>query len=193
MNQRNFRRNVFLVIAVYGATIAVGIGLKLFDPSNKDAPVYGTFKDLVPLFIVIPAAWLSYCFQRRQAYLKDVRDLWSKLVGAVKDAIQYTHLNTPDQADFGRVLKTRSATTEEVRAVFANVGKDEFQIGLYPFEGIKAIHNTISHLGFGSPQDPNAASNACKSIVDQWKELRTNFLLELERGAPERPHSPFLN
>ena len=98
MNQRAFRRNVIFVIALYMSAIIAGIWLKLLDPYNNEAPAYSTFKDLIPLLIAIPAAWLGYCFQRRQAYLKDVRELWSKLVASVQDAIQYTHLPAPEHS-----------------------------------------------------------------------------------------------
>lgn len=192
MNERIFRRNVFLVIAVYGLAIAVGIGLKLLDPSNKDAPVYATFKDLVPLIIAIPAAWLGYCFQRRQAYLKDVRDLWSKLVVAVQESVQYTHLRAPEQAEYGRVLKSLSVTTEELRAIFANVGEAEGRVGLFPFESIKEIHGKVSALGFGDQFKPETAAKARQEIVILWKKLRSHFLSELERGVPARADSPFL-
>jgi hypothetical protein len=192
VNERTFRRNVLLVIGVYGVAIAVGIGFKLLDPTNKDAPVYTTFKDMVPLIIAIPAAWLGYCFQRRQAYLKDVRELWSKLVMAVQDSVQYTHLRAPEQADYARVLKSLSITTEELRAVFVNVGEAEGKAGLFPFESIKDIHGKISALGFAGQFRGEEAAKARGEIVDLWKRLRSHFLSELERGLPARADSPFL-
>src|SRR5262245_44070945 len=115
MNERQFRRNVLGVIGVYVAVILIGLLLKLHFP-DKDNPIYVTFKDLVPLFIAIPAAWLGYCFQRRQSYLKDVRDLWSKLVSSVQKAIQYTHLEKTEQPAFAAVNESLSTVTEELRA-----------------------------------------------------------------------------
>ncbi|KIG11208.1 hypothetical protein BurMR1_1868 [Burkholderia sp. MR1] len=191
MNKRAFRRNVFWVIGVYAIALAVGIVLRLHDPSNKDAPAYATFKDLLPLIIAIPAAWLGYCFQRRQSYLKDVRDLWSKLAISVQDAIQYTHLTAPEQLDYAKVMKGLSVVTEEVRAVFANVGEAERRIGLFPFEGIKDIHDEVSRLGFGEVFTVERAREARQKIVAHWKELRWHYLTELERKAPARSHSPF--
>lgn len=193
MNERVFRRNVLVVIAVYGVAIAVGIGLRLLDTCNKDAPVYTTFKDLVPLIIAIPAAWLGYCFQRRQAYLKDVRDLWSKMVVAVQDSLQYTFLLEPGQPEYGRVLKGLSITMEELRAVFENVGEGESRIGLFPFESIKSIYGKVSDLGFGAQFKPKEAKQAREEILILWKKLRSHYLSELERGIPVRPDSPFLD
>ncbi len=193
MNARVFRQNVFVVIAIYSLAIVIGVGLKILDPSNKDAVAYGTFKDIIPLIIAIPAAWLSYCFQRRQAYLKDVRDLWSKMVGSFQDAVQYTHLNAPEQQEYARVLKSLSATIEEIRAVFANVGAEEINIGLFPFESIKQMRDEIADLGFGKNFKGETAKPVRDKIVACWKKLRTHFLLELERDIPVKVDSPFLH
>lgn len=191
MNGQIFRRNVLLVIGVYAATIATGVVLRLVDTS-RDALPYATFKDMVPLTIAIPAAWLGYCFQRRQSYLKDVRDLWSKMVVPVQDAIQYTYLNCPEQPDYARVLKGLSAAIEEIRGVFANVDEAEQSVGLFPFEGIKSIHRKISLLGFGNQVSREAADITRREIVEGWKELRQRYLGELERNVPARADSPFL-
>jgi hypothetical protein len=190
MNERRFRRNAFLVIGTYCLFLVLGVALRFCDP--KGGPIYGTFKDCIPLIIAIPAAWLGYCFQRRQAYLKDVRELWSRLVAAIQDAIQYTHLKAPDQDDYGKVLKTLSAATEELRAVFTNVGEAQGQAGLFPFESIKVIYAKVSELGFGEKFVPNVASVVRKDIVQLWKRMRRHFLMELERGLPAQVDSPFL-
>jgi hypothetical protein len=192
MNDSIFKRNVILVITIYTIALIAGIILKSIDPANRDSVPYNTFKDLVPLIIAIPAAWLSYCFQRRQAYLKDVKDLWAKLAGAVQDAIQYTHRTAPDQVEFGKVLKALSLATEEIRAVFANVGEDKNSVGLFPFESIKSIHKKVSSLKFGSEFKVDDAATVRCETVSLWKKLRSHYLSELERGVPANIDSPFL-
>ena len=192
MNDRIFKRNVLSVIALYVLALGAGVALRLIDPTSKDAVAYNTFKDLVPLIIAIPAAWLGYCFQRRQAYLKDVKELWSKLAGAVQDSIQYTHLTAPSQEEFATVLRTLSLATEETRAVFSNVGEGQDRVGLFPFESIKLIHGKVSRLSFGSDFKADQAVVARREIVGLWKKLRSHYLSELERGVPARIDSPFL-
>ena len=190
MNERKFKQNVVGVITIYCLAIAFGIAFKIHDPS-KDAPLYTTFKDLVPLIIAIPAAWLGYCFQRRQSYLKDVRELWSKIVVAVQDSIQYTHLSNAEQLLYGNVLKGLSVATEELRAVFTNIGEGEEQVGLFPFESLKSIHEHISVLGYNEISSDEASSTR-HEIVESYKKLRRHFLTELERGIPSNVDSPFL-
>jgi len=191
MNARTFRRNVLTVIAFYALVTTALVLARQLD-ATKHEHVYATLKDAIPMLIAIPAAWLGYCLQRRQSYLKDVRDLWSKLVAAVQEAIQYTHLHSPPQADFAKVCKTLSIAIEELRAVFANIGERQKAAGLFPFEKLKTIQSTITTLGFGEGVTPQMARDARAEIVGNWKLLRGHFLSELERGVPAKPDSPFL-
>ena len=192
MNKRIFKRNVIIVITGYVIFLIIGITMSGYYSLRQDDFPYSTLKDLLPLIIAIPAAWLSYCFQRRLSYLKDARNLWSKLVLSVQDAIQYTHLNAPEQPDYATVLKGLSVATEEVRAVFSNVGEAERRIGLFPFEGIKRVHNEISGLGFGEAFTTERACEARQKILAHWQDLRWHYLTELERKAPTHPHCSFL-
>jgi hypothetical protein len=191
MNERRFKTNIFSVIAAYCVAVVLGVSLKIYDP-GKDAPLYSTFKDLVPLIIAIPAAWLAYCFQRRQAYLKDVRELWSMVVVAIQDSIQYTHFRSPEQSDYGKVLCSLSTAIEEMRTVFMNVGEEGESIGLFPFESIKTIHTKVSSLGFGTHFNSEDAKAARYEIVELFKKLRRCYLAELQRGVPANIDTPFL-
>ena len=191
MNARTFQRNVVAVIVIYALALCALVALRKYTlivlPQS-----YETAKDAIPLVIAIPAAWLGYCLQRRQAYLKDVRELWSKLVAAFQEALQYTHLSTPAQPDFAKVMKTLSSVTEELRAVFSNVGEAEHDIGLFPFERLKEIQACVSALSFGGAFNVQRAASARREIVGKWKSLREHYLSELERGVPARPNSPYL-
>lgn len=191
MNARVFRRNVILVMCIYLILVVIGAVIRVVV-SSPESLVYGAFKDLLPLAIAIPAAWLGYCFQRRQAYLKDVRDLWSKLVIAAQEAIQYTHLQNPPQSEFAKVQKNLSIVIEEVLGVFLNLGQAENTIGLFPFEGTKNIQKVISALGFGGVATPSNCLEARAQIIQDWKKLRTHFLSECARGEPIKPDSPYL-
>lgn len=171
--------------------MATLVAVRFHFPDEKSIE-YNTLRDLIPLIIAIPAAWLAYSFQRRQSYLKDIRELYSHMVGATQDAIQYTHLEHPYQSDFGRVQKLLSTTIEEVRAVFINLGQTEEHVGLFPFEGIKAIIEALNELGFGDHITPEARRTARCKIICEWKKVRKHFLSECARGIPVNPQSRFL-
>ena len=52
------------------------------------------------MVIAVAAAYLTYCFQRRQAFLVSLRELWAKAIEAKADLIDYTHDQMPDQPKY---------------------------------------------------------------------------------------------
>jgi hypothetical protein len=191
MNAIKFKRSVLFVIFIYCFAIVFGIVLKIYDTSKGEV-IYTTFKDLIPLIIAIPAAWLGFCFQRRQVYLKDVREIWSKLVVTFQDVMQYNYLEKPTQSDYGQVLKQLSIIIDELRAIFSNLGENSKNIGLYPFESIKGIFSEISSLEYGEKYKSDEVLLVRERILKHWKQLRKYYLYELERGLPENIDSPYI-
>lgn len=175
---------------IYLAAIAGGVWIRLHYPGNI---VYNCYKDLIPLILAIPAAWLGFCFQRRSSYLQQLRTLWSQIVANVQEAIQYTHLTAPTQADYGRTLVKLFGTVDEVRGVFRNIGENDGNIGLYPFESLKGIRDAISRLGYGDQIDPKAAAAARLEIVRLWHRVRDAMLKEFDRDYPSYPDSYYLD
>lgn len=188
MTRWRLRRSVFFVIVIYSGSIVAGAGLKFW----ADESVYNTFTDLIPLIIAAPAAWLGYCFSLRLALLQHLRTLWHQIVSAVQDSIQYTHLNSPTQEQFGDVLRNLSISIDELRGAFKNVGECDSNRGLYPYENLKSICDEISTLGFGPKLDPISTKRAREKIIENWKAVQAPFLHEFERTEPSIPSSPFL-
>lgn len=187
MNTLQFRRNLMLVIGLYIVSLLAGLvlgGLYADGQGDRLTP-YERWADLQPLVVAVPAAWLGYCFQRRQAYIKDVRDLWGKTVPAVQSAIQYTHGPTFSQEKFGEVLCALSTVIDEIRGVFRNIEESSGRRGLYPVEALKGIYEAVSALGFGSVQTADG-SIARKKILTCWNAAKLTFLVELPRGVPEK-------
>lgn len=192
MNEKRFKKNTLLVISFYLAVVFVAVTVRIIF-SETGSLAYSTLRDLIPIFVALPAAWLAYCFQRRIAYLHDVRDIWFKIVGATQSAVQYTHMSCPTQSEYGSTLKELSVVIDEIRALFINLGASSDYIGLYPFENLKCIHQIISDLNYGENVDSNEKKIARDKIIKEWKEFRKSFLQECARGEPLEPNSPFLN
>ena len=168
----------------------VGLFLRIIGPPTP-TPYYETFKDLIPFILAIPAAYLGYSFQQRASYLESLRALWSKLVQAVNNAIQYTYLDDPSQEEFGKILTDLSIVIDELRGVYKNIGERTGYIGLYPYEPIKGIHKAISQLSYGK-LDEGKRITARKTIVGHWKSMRGNFLDEFDRAEPTKVVSPYV-
>ena len=149
------------------------------------------FKDLIPLIIAIPAAYLGFCFQRRSSYQQALRQLWTNLIASVQQAFQYTHLKRPSEKEYSETLLSLSVSIEEVRGVYSNLKVTKTYDGLYPFESLKEIHDTISKLNFGD-SDEKKTEAARKKIAFYWKNLRKTFLSEFDRPVPTVFDSPYI-
>jgi hypothetical protein len=65
-------------------------------------------KDYTSIFLAIAAAYLAYCFQKRQAFLASLRELWHKCIEAKAELIDYTHDAQPDRTKFGKAHRALS-------------------------------------------------------------------------------------
>jgi len=183
MTKKSMLRWVAVYVAWLSFVVVIAFPIYLYGAACE-AWYYKLYKDLIPVFVSFPLAWLGFCLQRRMSYLQQLRVLWSKLIDAVQKSIQYTYKKKPTQDEYGAVLTSISSAIEEVRGVFSNINESDKNIGLYPFEPIKRIYDTISDLGYGEDYEFSAARDARKLIMGLWKIARTEILKEFDREVP---------
>ncbi len=186
MTKKSMLRWVLVYVAWLSFVAVIAFFVYLYGAACE-AWYYKLYKDLVPIFVSFPLAWLGFCLQRRMSYLQQLRILWSKLIDAVQKSIQYTHKEKPTQDEYSTVLMAISSAIEEVRGVFSNIDENDKNIGLYPFEPIKRVYDTISELGYGKEYDLEAARGARVLIMRLWKIARTEILKEFDREVPTWP------
>lgn len=190
MTKIQLKLAILHVILIYIIAILLGFILKLNEPPLSTS-YYETFKDSIPFILAIPAAYLGFCFQKRMSYLQSLRSLWSKLVVSVNNAIQYTFLESPSQEQYSTVIVDLRIVIDELRGVYKNVNEKSQNIGLYPYEPIKTIHEVICDLGFGELGEEKRNS-ARDSVYEYWKSIRSNFLEEFDRAEPTKIVSPYI-
>ena len=179
--------------------IATCAWLVLFAAGYVCSVYYGTtqlaatIKDLIPLAVALPAAFLTYAFSRRNSYLQALRELWKQLVPSVQKTIQYTYLAAPTQADFALVMENLSVAIDLTRGIFSNVGKSGDSRGLFPYETLKDIYRIISWLGFGESFRKNQSHDARICITSLWQEMHHTMLDEFDRDMPVTPISKYLH
>ncbi|MBC8229309.1 hypothetical protein H8E77_07180 [bacterium] len=93
MTRKKLRWMVFLVV-ILCVVVYTGVGVVIRKWMEDEW--YSFYKDILPIFIMIPAAYIAYAFQQRTSYLQALRNLWKQLIPAVQAAIQYTYLEEPD-------------------------------------------------------------------------------------------------
>jgi len=173
---------------VYTLAIAMGVVLRIRYPGVNSA-VYNTYKDLLPLLIAIPAAYLAFNFQRRALYVQALRSLWGNMVAAVQGARAYTHMKSPSAEDYRRTLSALSIVIDEARGVFENLPVKGKSDGWYPFEPIKEIHDQVRDLGFGPNLLSGQQEKVRTNINVMWKAVRSQLLREFDRDVPTHHHA----
>jgi hypothetical protein len=177
-------------VLIYALAIVVGVALRARFPDDSQGhanPVYGTYKDMMPFLIAIPAAWLGYCFQRRGSYLAALRSLWDDLIPAVRKAIQYTYLNKPDELQYLATIKDLDVAIDSLRGVFRNIpgsNPSSNPMGLYPYENLKDIQEVIRWLCYATNWSDHSRYWARRSIRLLWASTHQALLQEFDREVP---------
>jgi hypothetical protein len=172
------------VMAVYGMALGAGVLMRIF----ASADVYQTYKDLIGLFIPIPAAWLAFSFQSRLSYVQAGRTLWRTILNAVHSARSYTLLSEPSEKDYRQVVEALAIALDEVRGLFRNLPVEGKPRGWYPFEPIRDMLRVMEDLHWG-PHATRPRRDAARDQLDEfWPLVREPLLLELERDLPTEHH-----
>lgn len=189
MTRRNLRINIFIVTIIYAIIIAIGT-LIYFDKPDDHNKYFTVFKDLILLWVAIPAAYLGDCFQRRSAFTAALREMWANMIESVNQARQFTFDPNQTQETYGEVLKSLSKSIDEVRGVYSNIGETKNKIGLYPYESLKEIQKLISQLGYGKYDQLKSDKTRC-SIEHHWGLIKSSFLFEFDRPVPTVVNTPY--
>lgn len=191
MTAKSLRDILLLTIGIYAATIALGLLLRAW-PAAGAATAYATYKDLIPLIIAIPAAYLAFCFQRRNSYMQALRSLWDGTIKAVAAARTYTDTPRPPEQDYVGTLEALSVVIDQYRGVFRNLPTRQGHGGWFPFEPIRQIYWEIRDLGYGEPVTEEMRQRARDRIEEMWKRSREQLLAEFDRDVPTSHHAEYV-
>ncbi|MGI0015245.1 MAG: hypothetical protein ACREBU_17660, partial [Nitrososphaera sp.] len=125
-------------------------------------------------------------------FIQVLRTLWLHMIDGAQAGFRYTYTPKPSPELYTETLSKLSIVIEEIRSVFKNVREKQGNVGLYPFESMKEIHKTIEKLGYGERVTEALQREARNNINNQWKVLRSKFLLEFDRDSPTHPQSKYL-
>jgi hypothetical protein len=187
MTKRLLRRWATAISLFWCGALVVGLFLRWRFPGPESW--YGTFKDMIPLIVAVPAAWLGFFFQRRHSYLQQLRILWSTLVRTVGSARMYALDPAADEEMWRATLRELSIAIDEVRGVFRNAGESRTNVGLYPFESLKEIYELVD----GAPPQVERLVDLADEIDQKWRRLRAFVLHEFDRECPEHLDSPYID
>lgn len=153
------------------------------------ADIYDYLKDMALVFITVVATVLAGIYQRRQSFISALKEEWREIVDAKSKLYAYTRLNHPTEFDYVEAFTAISATLDNMRTVYANVGETESLIGVYPFAPLHDMRRALQTL---DPTKSAAITDeqrklARDAILQSFYALRETFLEELDLEPPDRP------
>jgi hypothetical protein len=148
MTKRGLLSNV---IAVMAALLALFIGALAARFWLGAENLYAAIRDFMPILIAISAAYLAFCFQRRQAFLVALRELWNDVIETKGVLLEYTHDPAPTFESHRAATKAVARTIDRMRGVYRNVGETRTEVGHYPFEPLHDMRRTLQELGRENP------------------------------------------
>ena len=182
MTKKKLLRNISYFAIFYLGVLAIGMMI-YFTDSSEGGKYYNLFKDVFPIIMTFPIAYLGFCFQRRSNFQISLRLMWANIIHAVNSAILYTEYRVKPEKEYLRVLLALSKSIDEVRGVYSNINESKTDKGSYPFESLKSIYTIIEQL---EPKDTDTEKmkEANAKIKTHWQTIRKTFLAEFERSEP---------
>ena len=187
MTRKQLSRTLRLVVTGLLALIAVALASKLsgFDWALN---LYDVIRDTSLLIVTVIAAFMASVYQRRTAFLQNLREQWREIVHAKAELIYYCHLSNATLDDYLKASRELSECIDNMRIVYANVGETDELIGLYPFSPLHHMRVVMDKL------DPRVANPtkevkyaARGEIWDAFNAVREHFLDEFDIEEPSRP------
>lgn len=119
MRRKDLKRLVYFVIFIY--TCAILIGVYVTSNFTEEDFYHRLYFNLIPFILAIPAAYLSWGFQRRMSYIRALREIWTDIIKACGQAIEYTFLDKPDEGEYKTIVMLLENSIEYLRMLFKNI------------------------------------------------------------------------
>ena len=150
--------------------------------------VYEFLRDMALLIATGGVAYITNVFQRRHAFLENLKAEWQDIIEAKTALLVYMHKDTPTHTDYVSAFTRLSETIDNMRIVYRNVGETDEDIGLFPYAPLHDMRRVLQTL------DPRTAEPtkeqrklARDAMLQSFYALRDGFLEELDLEEPDTP------
>ncbi len=187
MTRKQLNRILGFVVVGLLALIAVALAAKL-SGIQWALNLYEFIRDTSLLIVTVIAAYMAYVYQRRTAFLQNLREQWREIVQAKAALIYYCHLPDPNLDDYLHAARQLSECIDNMRIVYANIGETDELIGLYPYSPLHHMRIVMEKLDPRVAQPtPEQKYAARGEIWDAFNAVREHFLDEFDIEEPTRP------
>ncbi len=179
----------FLILAVTFlsalAKHAPGLVGKTFLAIASD--VYAYMRDMALVFVTMFAAYLANVFQKRTKFVASLEEEWRAMVKTKTRLMRFCETADTTIDDYLHAYGRISATLDNMRIVYRNVGETRELIGLYPYSPLHDMRRALETLDPRRPAGPPSADQrqvVCAAIQQSFTALRETFLEELDLEEP---------
>jgi hypothetical protein len=181
--------------------IAAVLSISLFSKLAEHFPIlvgsgiekvlkdfYEFFKDMALLIATGGVAYITNVFQKRQAFLDNLKAEWREIIAAKSALLSFMHKAQPTHDEYVAAFTQLSEAIDNMRIVYRNVGETAGQIGLYPFAPLHDMRRVLQTLDpRKGPATEEQRKLARDTMLQSFYALRDRFLDELDLEAPDQP------
>ncbi len=197
MTRSHLKRTMRRIYWFFGIILAISFLSKIadhvtflndtgFEKVLKD--LYEFIRDMALLIATCGVAYISNVFQRRHAFIDSLKEEWQDIIDAKSAVLTYMHMDAPSHADYISAYTRLSATIDNMRIVYRNVGETSADIGLFPYAPLHDMRRVLQTLDpKKGPSTSDGRQLARDAMLQSFYALRDGFLDELELDEPDKP------
>ncbi|MEZ5843398.1 MAG: hypothetical protein R3D27_06635 [Hyphomicrobiaceae bacterium] len=185
-------RRVYIVL---GVVLVVSLVARMADqipgiagsPAQKVfASIYDWLKDMALVLVTVVAAYLANVFQKRSKFVGALEREWRGIVKTKNALYVYCEKSYPTADDYLAAFSRISATIDNMRIVYRNVGETGALVGLYPYAPLHDMRRALQTIDPRKSKSitPEQQRLVREAILQAFYALRENFLEELDLEQP---------
>lgn len=198
MTRRSLRRTLGKLYVFLTVILAISLLAKFADhiPLLKTIGLEGALKDIYEylrdmslLIATGGVAYVSNVYQKRSNFVESLDKEWRALVATKNKLYAFCEKQYPTADDYVEAFCTLSASLDNMRIVYRNVGETEELVGLYPYAPLHDMRRALMTLDPRKTRDtsPEQRKLVREAILQSFYALRETFLEELDLEEPGHP------
>ena len=163
--------------------------LKLLGLEGALKDIYEFLRDMSLLIATGGVAYVSNVYQKRSSFVASLETEWRALVATKNALYAFCEKPYPTPDDYIDAFCRLSASIDNMRIVYRNVGETDELIGLYPYAPLHDMRRALMTLDPRKSKDiaPDYRKLVRDAILQSFYALRETFLEELDLEQPGHP------
>ena len=198
MTRSSLRRTLAVLYIFLGSILGVSLLAKFADhfpllkllgleAALKD--IYEFLRDMSLLIATGGVAYISNVYQKRSSFVSSLETEWRALVSMKNALYAFCEKPYPTPDDYIDAFCRVSASIDNMRIVYRNVGETDDLIGLYPYAPLHDMRRALMTLDPRKSKDlsPEYRKLVRDAILQCFYALRETFLEEFDLEQPAAP------